>query len=117
MLVAYQTGAIQVTDKFRAGITAAIGAVFLLYLVSFVLSLLGIGGLNFIHSGGMFGIGFSVVVVVLAALSLCLDFDMIDRGVQQGAPKMMEWYGAFALMVTLVWLYMEVLRLLAKMRD
>ena len=116
MLVAYQTGVVRATEKFRAGIMAGIGAVCLLYLTTFVLGLFGVTALSFIHSSGPIGIGFSVVVVVLAALSLVLDFDLIERGAEQGAPKYMEWYGAFALMVTLVWLYMEVLRLLAKMQ-
>ena len=117
MLVAYQTGVVRATQKFRAGVTAGVGAVCLLYLASFVLSMVGSNALGFIHSNGMFGIGFSVAVVVLAALCLVLDFDQIERGAQHGAPKYMEWYGAFALMVTLIWLYLEILRLLAKLRD
>ena len=117
MLVAYQTGVVRATQKFRAGVTAGVGAVCLLYLASFVLSMFGSDALGFIYSNGMFGIGFSVVVVVLAALCLVLDFDQIERGAQHGAPKYMEWYGAFALMVTLIWLYLEILRLLSKLRD
>ena len=73
--------------------------------------------IGFIHSNGLFGIGFSLFVVAIAALNLVLDFDFIEAGAEQGAPKYMEWYGAFSLMVTLVWLYLEILRLLAKLRS
>ena len=116
MLICYQTGVIRVTDRLRAGITAATGAVFLLYLVTFVLSFFGVS-LPFIHSSGLLGIAFSLFVVGLAAFNLLLDFDLVDRLVAQRAPKAMEWYAAFALMVTLVWLYMEILRLLSKLND
>lgn len=115
LLVIYKSGMIQVTEKFRVGLFAATGAIALFYLISWVMSFFG-SGLPLIHSSGTAGIIFSVIVVVIAALNLVLDFDFIERGSQSGAPKYMEWYGAFGLMVTLIWLYMEILRLLSKMR-
>ncbi|KGI77581.1 Bax inhibitor-1/YccA family protein [Oleiagrimonas soli] len=117
MLVAYRAGWIRVTDKFRMGVVGATGAIMLLYLVDIGLrAFTSMPGIGFIHESGVLGIGFSLLVVGLAALNLVLDFDMIDQATAQGAPKYMEWYGAFALMVTLVWLYMEILRLLSKAR-
>ena len=116
LLFAYRSGLIQVTQKFRAGVVAATGAIFLIYLASIVLGFFHIN-IPFIHESGMIGIGFSLVVVTVAALNLVLDFDLIETGVQQGAPKYMEWFGGFALLVTLVWLYLEFLRLLSKLRD
>jgi len=88
----------------------------LLYFISIMIGLFG-GGIPLIHSNGLFGIGFSLFVVSIAALNLVLDFDFIEEGAEKGMPKYMEWYGAFALMVTLIWLYLEILRLLAKMRS
>lgn len=114
MMLVYQTGLIRVTDKLRMGVVAATGAIALLYLVSFVAGLFGYP-IGFIHSAGPIGIAFSVFVVGLAAFNLLLDFDLIDRMSANRAPKHMEWYGAFALMVTLVWLYIEILRLLSKL--
>ncbi|MEZ6125253.1 MAG: Bax inhibitor-1/YccA family protein [Planctomycetaceae bacterium] len=114
MMFVYQSGLIRVTDKLRMGIVAATGAIALLYVVSMVASLLGYP-IGFIHSAGPMGIAFSVFVVGLAAFNLLLDFDLIDRLAASRAPKHMEWYGAFALMVTLVWLYIEILRLLSKL--
>ncbi len=116
MLMAYTTRLIRVTDKFRSGIIMATGAICLVYLVSFALNLFGMS-VPYIHSSGLIGIGFSVVVVVIASLNLLLDFDFIEQGAAAGLPRNMEWYGAFALMVTLVWRYLEILRLLAKLRD
>lgn len=116
MLVLYKTGVIVVTKKFAMGVVAATGAVALLYLVSFGMQLLGFGHIGFIHDSGIFGIIFSVVVVVIAALNLVLDFDFFDKGEQAGLPAYMEWYAAFGIMVTLIWLYLEILRLLAKLR-
>ncbi len=113
MLTLYLTRTIRVTDKLAAGIMAATGAVCLMYLLTMVLHLFGVN-VPFIHAGGKIGILFSLFVVGLAAFNLLLDFDMIEKGVAYGAPKSMEWYGAFGLMVTLVWLYLEVLRLLQK---
>ncbi|MGN6381040.1 MAG: Bax inhibitor-1/YccA family protein [Dyella sp.] len=116
MLLLYRTGVIKVTDKFRMGVVAATGGIMLLYLVDIGLRAFTSIQIPFIHESGAMGIGFSLLVVGLAALNLVLDFDMIERGAAQGAPKYMEWFGAFALMVTLVWLYMEILRLLSKAR-
>jgi uncharacterized YccA/Bax inhibitor family protein len=116
LLLAYKTGLIKPTENFRLMIVAATGGIALLYLVSFVMGIFG-SSIGFIHSNGLFGIGFSLFVVAIAALNLVLDFDFIEAGAEQGAPKYMEWYGAFSLMVTLVWLYLEILRLLAKLRS
>jgi len=116
LLLAYKTGLIKPTENFRLMIVAATGGIALLYLVSFVMGFFG-SSVGFIHSNGLFGIGFSLFVVAIAALNLVLDFDFIEAGAEQGAPKHMEWYGAFSLMVTLVWLYLEILRLLAKLRS
>lgn len=116
MLVTYRMGLIKVTEKFRMGVVAATGAIFVVYLLSFVLSMFSVN-VPFIHSGGMIGILFSLFVVVIAALNLVLDFDFIEKGAEHGAPKYMEWYGAFGLIVTLVWLYIEFLRLLSKLRQ
>jgi uncharacterized YccA/Bax inhibitor family protein len=116
LLVTYKTGAIRATENFKLGVAAATGGILLVYLVSFVLRLFGVP-LGFLHEGSLVGIGFSLVVVFVAALNLVLDFDFIEQGAAQGAPKHMEWYGAFGLMVTLVWLYLELLRLLGKLRD
>jgi len=115
MLFVYGTGVIRVTDKFRIGVVAATGAICLVYVVDIVASFFG-AHLPFIHESGWVGIGFSLAVVVIAALNLVLDFDFIERGVQYGAPKYMEWYGGFSLLVTLIWMYLEMLRLLAKLR-
>ena len=113
LLLAYTSRLIKVTENFRLGVFAATGGIALLYLVSFVLGFFGIR-IPLIHEAGIVGIGFSVVVVVIAALNLVLDFDFIERGAAMGAPKYMEWYAAFGLLVTLIWLYLEILRLLAK---
>lgn len=115
MLVVYRTGLIKPTRQFMIGVVAATGGVFLIYMVSLVGMFLGFQ-IPFIHEGGPIGIGFSLVVMVIAALNLILDFHLIETGVEQGAPKYMEWYAAFGLMVTLFWLYIEALRLLAKLR-
>ena len=114
LLLAYRSGLIPVTQKLRMGIIAATGGIALLYLMEM---LLGIFGIHFaaINGSGFIGIGFSLFVVAIAALNLVLDFDFIERGVQAGAPKYMEWYGAFGIIVTLVWLYLEILRLLSKL--
>lgn len=114
LLLAYRSGLIRATENFKLGVTAATGGIFLAYLISFVLGMFGIS-VPLIHSSGLFGILFSVFVVTIAALNLVLDFDFIEQGVERGAPKYMEWYGAFGLLVTLVWLYLEILRLLAKL--
>jgi uncharacterized YccA/Bax inhibitor family protein len=116
LLIAYHTGLIRVTEKFKLGVVAATGGIAVFYLVQFVL---GFFGVRFaaINGSGVLGIGFSVVVVIVAALNLVLDFDFIENGVSAGAPKYMEWYGAFGLIVTLVWLYLEILRLLTKLNS
>jgi uncharacterized YccA/Bax inhibitor family protein len=116
LLVAYRSGAIRATPGFRRGVIAATGAIVLVYLGSFVLGLFGVN-LGFLNSSGPLGIGISLVVVGIAALNLVLDFDFIEQGAKAGAPKYMEWYGAFGLLVTLVWLYLEILRLLSKLND
>ena len=115
MLLAYKTGVIRATEKFKIGVFAATGGIMLLYLVDIVLHFFN-RPIPFIHEGTPIGIAFSLFVVVIAALNLVLDFDLIETGVHHGAPRYMEWYGAFGLMVTLVWLYLEMLRLLAKAR-
>jgi uncharacterized YccA/Bax inhibitor family protein len=115
MIFLYATRIIEVTNKLRTGIVAATGAVAIVYLVSIVVSLFG-GEVPMIHDAGLIGIGFSLVVVAIAAFNLLLDFDLIENGVRHGAPPYMEWYAAFGLIVTLVWLYLEILRLLAKLR-
>ena len=117
LLLAYRSGLIPVTENFKLGIVAATGGIMLLYLFNIGARLLGFEGLGFIHESGAMGIAFSAFVVVIAALNLVLDFDFIENGVEQGAPKYMEWYGAFALVVTLIWLYLEILRLLAKLQS
>lgn len=115
LLLAYRSGMIKVTQKFRLGVVAATGAIFLFYMAEMILGFFGIHFVS-INGSGPLGIGISLVIVCVAALNLVLDFDFIESGVAAGAPKYMEWYGAFGLMVTLVWLYLEMLRLLTKMR-
>ncbi len=116
LLLAYRSGLIKVTQKFRLGVVAATGGIFLFYMLEM---LLGFFGINFMTVNGAspIGIVFSLVVVGVAALNLVLDFDFVEQGVSYGAPKYMEWYAAFGILVTLVWLYLEILRLLSKMRS
>jgi uncharacterized YccA/Bax inhibitor family protein len=116
LLVAYRSGWIRATENFRLGVFAATSGIALVYLVGFVLSFFGVG-IPLIHSSGTFGILFSVFVCAIAALNLVLDFDFIEEGAERGAPAYMEWYAAFGLLVTLVWLYLEILRLLAKLQE
>ena len=116
LLLAYQSGLIRATENFKLGLVAATGGICLVYLISLIGGFFGFP-IPYIHSAGPIGIAFSLFVVVVAALNLVLDFDFIEQAADRGAPKYLEWYGAFALMVTLVWLYMEILRLLAKMRS
>jgi uncharacterized YccA/Bax inhibitor family protein len=116
LLFAYRSGLIQVTQKFRLGVIAATGGIMLFYLLEMVLGFFGIQFAS-INGAGVIGIGFSLLVVGIAALNLVLDFDFVEQGVNYGAPKYMEWYGAFGIMVTLVWLYLEILRLLSKLRS
>ena len=115
LLFLYATRVIKVTDKLRTGIIAATGAVFVVYLIAMVLSLFGVH-VSFLNDGGPVAILFSLVIVGIAAMNLVLDFDFIERGAAAGAPKYMEWFGAFGLLVTLVWLYLELLRLLGNLR-
>ena len=114
LLLAYKSGLIKVTENFKLGVVAATGGIFFLYLISWIMSMFG-GSIGFIHNNDTFGILFSLGVVVIASLNLVLDFDFIEEGAEMGAPKYMEWYGAFGLLVTLIWLYLEILRLLVKL--
>lgn len=116
LLVAYKSGLIKATENFKLGVVAATGGIALLYLVNIGMGFFG-ASIPFIHESGWMGIAFSGFVVVIAALNLVLDFDFIESGVEAGAPKYMEWYGAFGLVVTLIWLYLEILRLLAKLQS
>ena len=116
LLLAYKSGLIKATENFKLGIFAATGGIAMLYLISFVMSFFG-SGIGFIHNNSTFGILFSFGVVIIAALNLVLDFDFIEEGSERGAPKYMEWYATFGLLVTLIWLYLEILRLLAKLQS
>ena len=118
LLFAYKTKAIKPTENFKLGVFAATGGIAIVYLVSLVMSFFGnSGGLAIMNptNSSMLSIGFSLFVVIIASLNLVMDFDFIEEAAEQGAPKYMEWYGAFGLLVTLVWLYLEILRLLAKL--
>jgi uncharacterized YccA/Bax inhibitor family protein len=115
LLLAYRSGLIRASENFKLGVAAATGGIALVYLISMGLGFFG-KTIPYIHDSGPIGIGFSLVVVGIAAMNLVLDFDFIERGAEAGAPKYMEWYGAFGLLVTLVWLYLEILRLLAKLQ-
>ena len=117
LLLAYSARIIRVTQKFALGIFAATGGIALFYFAQMILGFFHIPFLSSVNGSGTIGIVFSLIVVAIAALNLVLDFDFIERGVNYGAPKYMEWYGAFGIMVTLVWLYLEILRLLAKARS
>jgi uncharacterized YccA/Bax inhibitor family protein len=116
MLFLYRTGVIKVTRKFMLGVVAATGAIMLFYFAEILLGFFHVQFVS-INSGTPIGILFSLIVVGIAALNLVLDFNFIEQGVAFGAPKFMEWYGAFGIMVTLVWLYLEMLRLLAKINS
>ena len=114
MYLLYSFRIIKATQKFKAIVMTATAGIAIFYLITFVLGFFGVT-IPFLHEGSALGIGFSVFVVALAALNLILDFDMIEQGAALGAPKYMEWYGAFGLLVTIVWLYLEILRLLSKL--
>ena len=118
LLMAYRSGLIKPSENFKLGVVAATGGILLVYLVSFIGSFFGMD-LSILNptNGSMFSIIFSLVVILIASLNLVLDFDFIEEASENGAPKYMEWYGAFGLLVTLVWLYLEILRLLAKMNS
>jgi uncharacterized YccA/Bax inhibitor family protein len=117
MLFAYKSELIKPTEKFRIGVIAATGGIAILYIVDLVLSSFFHMPIAFIHQGGPIGIAFSAIVVAVAALNLVLDFQFIETGVARQAPKYMEWYASFGLLLTLVWLYLEILRLLSKVRN
>lgn len=112
MLFIYKAGIIKVTQKFRSGVIMATGAVLVVYLLSWVLSFFGIN-MPYLHEGGMMGIGISLVIVAIASLNLLLDFDNFEKGEKYQAPAYMEWFSAMGLLITLVWLYIEILRLIA----
>ena len=116
LLILYSSRIIKVTEKFRLGVFAATGGIMVFYLLQMVLGFFGVHFYT-LNGSGMLSIGISVFICAIAALNLVLDFDFIERGVNYGAPKYMEWYGAFGIMVTLVWLYLEILRLLSKMNS
>jgi len=115
MYLLYKFQVIKVTERFKSIVWIATAGIGLFYLITWILSFFNVAPPSFLFQGTAMGIGFSVIVVALAALNLVLDFDMIEKGAEMGAPKYMEWYGAFGLLVTIVWLYMEILRLLAKL--
>jgi len=115
LLIIYRVSRFHVTGKFRTGVASATLAICLVYSGEILLNLLGLDGIPLLHQGGFIGIAFSLGIVCVAALNLVLDFDIIETGARQGAPKYMEWYSAFALMVTLIWLYLEILKLLIQL--
>ena len=114
MLYLYKSRIIQPTEKFTMILFAATGAIALVYLIDIIMGFFG-SSVGFLHSSGLLGIGISLVIVVVAALNFILDFKNVENGVERGAPEYMEWYCAFGLMMTLVWLYLEILRLLSKL--
>jgi len=116
LLAAYRSGLIKATENFKLGVVAATGAIGLIYMISFGMRMFGME-MPYLHDNGLIGIGISLVIVVVAALNLVLDFDFIEHGAESKAPKFMEWYAAFGLIVTLVWLYLEILRLLMKLNS
>jgi uncharacterized YccA/Bax inhibitor family protein len=116
MLLLYTSGAIRATPKFTLGVIAATGGIFVFYIIDLVMGFFG-HHLSLLYSNGPWGIAISVFIVIIAALNLILDFDFIETGVQAGAAKYMEWYGAFGIMVTLVWMYIEILHLLSEIRS
>tara|TARA_S200000501_G_scaffold374462_1_gene424072 strand:+ start:12970 stop:13716 length:747 start_codon:yes stop_codon:yes gene_type:complete len=118
MLTLYRTGIIKPTENFKLGLAAGTGGIALIYLANFVMSFFGTGiPIMDTNNASIYSIGFSLFVIIMAALNLVVDFDFIEEGSEKGAPKYMEWFGAFGLMVTLIWLYIEILRLLAKMNS
>ncbi|MES2775377.1 MAG: Bax inhibitor-1/YccA family protein [Bacteroidota bacterium] len=113
MFVLYRTGVIRATEKFKSIVMTATVAIGVFYLITMIIRMFGVQ-MPFMHDSSWLGIGISLFIVAIAALNLIIDFDMIEQGAAQGAPKYMEWYGAFGLMVTIVWLYLEILRLLSR---
>jgi len=116
LLLAYRSGLIKATENFKLGVAAATGGIAFVYILSFILGIFNIQ-VPLIHSNSNMGILFSLGVVIIAALNLVMDFDFIEEGSELGLPKYMEWYGAFGLLVTLIWLYLEILRLLSKLQS
>jgi uncharacterized YccA/Bax inhibitor family protein len=114
MYLLYSFKIIKATEKFKSIVITATAGIAIFYLLTWVLGFFGIN-IPFLHEGSALGIGFSLFVVAIAALNLIIDFDMIETGAEMGAPKYMEWFGAFGLLVTIVWLYLEILRLLSKL--
>ena len=114
MYLLYSFRIIKATEKFKSVVITATVGIAIFYVLVMVLRMFGFDNMPFLHEGSTFGIIFSLFVVTIAALNLILDFDMIEKGAEMGAPKYMEWYGAFGLLVTIVWLYLEILRLLSK---
>lgn len=112
MLMIYKSGLIKVTQKFRAGVTMAVGAVMIFYLINLVCYFIGIN-IPFLHDGGMISIGITLVIIGIATMNLLLDFDNFEKGAEMKAPEYMEWYFGMGLLFTLVWLYLEILRLLS----
>jgi len=118
LLIAYKFKIIQATENFKLGVFAATAGIGILYLINFIMYFFGSGiSIMSPHNGGVFSIGLSIFVVIIASLNLVLDFDFIEEGAEIGAPKYMEWYATFGLLVTLIWLYIEILRLLAKLNS
>ena len=117
-MIAYRSGYIKATENFKLGVFAATGGIAIVYLINFIMSFFGSSmGVMQIDNASPMSIGFSAIVVIIAALNLVLDFDFIEEGAEKGAPKYMEWYGALGLLVTLIWLYLEIIKLLAKLRN
>jgi uncharacterized YccA/Bax inhibitor family protein len=116
MLFIYKTEIIKVTNKFRTGVVMATGAVLLVYVANFILSFFGVN-VPFLHEGGMIGIGISLVIIGIASMNLLLDFDNFEKGEKFGAPAYMEWFSAMGLLITIVWLYVEILRLISLLSD
>ena len=114
MFLLYNFKIIKATEKFKSVIISATMGIFVFYLISMVVRMFGVD-MPFMYDSSALGIGISLFVIAIAALNLILDFDMIERGAAQGAPKFMEWYGAFGLLVTIVWLYIEILKLLSRL--
>ena len=118
LLICYKSGLIKPTENFKLMVVAGVGGIFMLYMVSFIMSFFGSGiSLLSATNGSLMSIGLSLAIVCVASCCLVLDFDYIEEGAEKGLPKYMEWYGAFSLMVTLIWLYLEILRLLSKIRS
>jgi len=117
MYLLYSFKIIKATEKFKSIIITATTGIAIFYIIVLVMRAFGYDNMTFLHEGSMLGIGFSLFVVAIAALNLILDFDMVEQGAELGAPKYMEWYGAFGLLVTIVWLYLEILRLLSKLNS